>query len=211
MTEEKVKTGVFVKVKDVVGTKLKRFCTLLDAKSSSPALKAELAKLRRGLGKAPGEIPELWESIFGEMPEELFGTGENPSHLEWAVYSALTLYAFHQQGNDTPMHVDGVDIGRAVARLTMSNEDAAAAVRRRFNIFATSDGIEELLWHARGLVGLLKSSGIPIDYSRLAEDFFKYQRVEYQNSVRLNWGRSFYSEQSKATKENNKNAIIEEE
>ena len=30
--------------------------------------RAELAKLRRGIGHAPGELPELWGSFLLEMP-----------------------------------------------------------------------------------------------------------------------------------------------
>lgn len=62
--------------------------------------RAELAKLRRGIGHAPGELPELWGGLLQGMPESFYGTN-GPSHEEWAVYLALTLYALHQQSNDT--------------------------------------------------------------------------------------------------------------
>ena len=62
--------------------------------------RAELAKLRRGIGHAPGELPELWE-VFCWNAGELSGP-QWPLRAEWAVYLALTLYALHQQGNDRP-------------------------------------------------------------------------------------------------------------
>lgn len=62
--------------------------------------RAELAKLRRGIGHAPGELPDLWGSLLQGMPASFYGTN-GPSHEEWAVYLALTLYALHQQSNDT--------------------------------------------------------------------------------------------------------------
>ena len=31
--------------------------------------RAELAKLRRGIGHAPGDLPELWGSFLLEMPK----------------------------------------------------------------------------------------------------------------------------------------------
>lgn len=65
--------------------------------------RAELAKLRRGIGHAPGELPELWGSFLLEMPESFQGRSA-PSAAEWAVYLALTLYAMHQQGNDRLMN-----------------------------------------------------------------------------------------------------------
>lgn len=63
--------------------------------------RAELAKLRRGIGHAPGELPELWGSFLLEMPESFQGRSA-PSAAEWAVYLALTLYAMHQQGERPP-------------------------------------------------------------------------------------------------------------
>ena len=65
--------------------------------------RAELAKLRRGIGHVPGELPELWGSFLLEMPESFQGRSA-PSAAEWAVYLALTLYAMHQQGNDRLMN-----------------------------------------------------------------------------------------------------------
>ena len=75
--------------------------------------RAELAKLRRGVGRAPGDLPELWGSFLRGMPESFQGRSA-PSAAEWAVYLALTLYAMHQQGNDRPMNRPGNTLGRAV-------------------------------------------------------------------------------------------------
>ena len=72
--------------------------------------RAELAKLRRGISHAPGELPELWGSFLLEMPESFQGRSA-PSAAEWAVY--LTLYAVHQQGNDRPMNCPGNTLGRS--------------------------------------------------------------------------------------------------
>ena len=82
--------------------------------------RAELAKLRRGVGHAPGDLPELWGSFLRGMPEDFQGRS-GPSHAEWAVYLALTLYAVHQQGNDQPMNRPGNTLGRAVRQLAERN------------------------------------------------------------------------------------------
>ena len=82
--------------------------------------RAELAKLRRGIGHAPGELPELWGSFLLEMPESFQGRSA-PSAAEWAVYLALTLYAMHQQGNDCLMNCPGNTLGRAVRQLAERN------------------------------------------------------------------------------------------
>lgn len=99
--------------------------------------RAELAKLRRGVGHRPGELPELWGSFLLGMPEGFQGNN-GPTAAEWAVYLALTLYAVHQQGNDQPMNRPHSTLGRAVRQLAERNTSAGqdwteASVLRRFN------------------------------------------------------------------------------
>ncbi len=62
--------------------------------------RAELARMRQGIGKRPGDIPELWGMLFADVPEEMEGKWNEPAGVEWAVYTALTLYVLHQQGRD---------------------------------------------------------------------------------------------------------------
>ena len=85
--------------------------------------RAELAKLRRGVGHRPGELPELWGSFLLGMPEGFQGNN-GPTAAEWAVYLALTLYAVHQQGNDQPMNRPHSTLGRAVRQLAERNTSA---------------------------------------------------------------------------------------
>ena len=64
------------------------------------AVRANLARLRRGIGKNPGELPELWDITLEGMPENLYSNNGMPTKAEWAVYNSLTLFALHQQGKD---------------------------------------------------------------------------------------------------------------
>lgn len=59
-----------------------------------PQRRAELAELRRGVGRQPGDLPALWGALLADMPEQLQGSN-GPSKAEWAVYTALTLFALH--------------------------------------------------------------------------------------------------------------------
>ena len=52
--------------------------------------KAQLAQLRRGVGKRPGELPELWGMFLKNMPEELMGRNGDPSYGEWAIEIKIT-------------------------------------------------------------------------------------------------------------------------
>ena len=170
--------------------------------------RAELAKLRRGVGHRPGELPELWGSFLLGMPEGFQGNS-GPTAAEWAVYLALTLYAVHQQGNDQPMNRPGNRLGQAVQQLAKRNTSAGqdwteSSVLRRFNALATADSMPEVSHHLRGMIQLLRREGIPLDYPQLAEDLYQYQFVDGAPNVRLRWGRDLYASPTEKTKENEK-------
>ena len=38
-----------------------------------PQRRAELAALRRGVGRPPGDLPALWGALLADMPEQLQG------------------------------------------------------------------------------------------------------------------------------------------
>ncbi len=158
------------------------------------AQKAALANLRRGIGHVPGELPQMWGEYLLEMPEEMYGRYGQPSREEWAVYTALTLFALHQQGRDPskePMHRTGRSVGSAAAFLA-EDEDGMKRILRRLNAAATANTVEALSYYLRGIVQLLRSEGVPLDYVSLAGDIYDYQFPERINEVRLRWGQDFY-------------------
>lgn len=171
----------------------------LTGSSNESSSRAMLANLRRGIATTPGSIPALWEITFNGLPEELCGRDEEPSRGEWAIYTTLTLYALHQQGKEMsqhPMSQEGHSLGMALRKL-ISNEDEEKRIKRRFDVAATSDSLEEFAHHLRGLIQLLKSQNIPLDYPSLAEDLYWFQNPDVRDSVRLRWGRDFYRIQNK--------------
>ena len=171
-------------------------------KERSPWSRAMLAKLRRGIGKQPGELPELLEILLGGMPEEMYGKDGKPSYAEWAIYTALTLFALHQQGKekDRPMsvagkpedNVAGNSLGAAVGYLVKRDRKREPAIKRRFDAVITANDFTELSYHARGLVQLLRAEDIPLDYPRFAEDLYWYQFDERRNHIRMKWGEDYY-------------------
>ncbi len=155
--------------------------------------KALLAQLRRGIGKKPGELPELWGAFLNSLPEELMSKSGEPSYSEWAIYTALTLFALHQQGHSEPMNSEGEEnrLGRAVRKL-IHNDDEEENIRLKFSIAACSDDMTELSYRLRTIVKLLSNENIKLDYVDLAEDLFLFQIKKSDNEVRLKWGRDFY-------------------
>ena len=175
--------------------------------------RAMLAKLRRGIGKQPGELPELFEILFSDMPEELYGQGDEPSYAEWAIYISLTLFALHQQGKDKdrPMSAGGKiegkntgnSLGAAVGCLVKQDKEREPAIKRRFDAVLTSNEFTEFAHHARSLIQLLRGGDITLDYPRFAVDLYWYQFDEIRNRIRLRWGEDYYRiTQLNAEKEN---------
>lgn len=159
--------------------------------------RAELAELRRGIGHAPGDIPALWGMFLTDLPEEFYHNNGEASEAEWAVYIALTMFALHQQGHDFKsewMHADNVRFGAAVRKLAPVADDTnddLKRVRSRFNKVATASDMRELSNHLRGMVNLLSSNGIKLDYADLAVDLYRYGFPGNRANVRLKWGQDF--------------------
>ena len=162
--------------------------------------RAMLAKLRRGIGKQPGELPDLFEIVLSDMPEELYGKGDEPSYSVWSIYTALTLFALHQQGKDHPLSSGGKtedkrsgnSLGAAVGYLVKQDKERESAIKRRFDAVCTANEFTEFAHHARGLIQLLRAGDITLDYPRFAEDLYWYQFDGVRNRVRLRWGEDYY-------------------
>lgn len=158
--------------------------------------KASLAQLRRGVGKQPGELPELWGEFLQDLPEELMSNNDETSREEWAVYTALTLFALHQQGHSEPMNAEGDEnhLGRAVRKLVHSEGDQSNEERVKFKLglAASSDDMTELSYRLRTLVNLLSGENIKLDYAELAKDIFLFQSENYADKIRMKWGRDYY-------------------
>lgn len=136
--------------------------------------------------------------LFAEMSEEMLSQNGQPTREEWAIYTALTLYALHQQSSkisEKNMHKEGKPenwLGRAVSRLVKDEENDRERIARRFNAFATADDMLTAAHHLRGLIQLLRAEEIPLDYVHLAENLYDFQNPESRPSVRLEWGQDFY-------------------
>lgn len=152
--------------------------------------KGVLANLRRGVGRKLGETPELWGLVFDGCPEELLGK-RNFSNAEWSIYTALTLYALHQQGNSQLMNCyDDTSLGKACRKL--AKDDDEERILNRLNLVVTAISKEDISYHLRGIVQLLSNNKIPLDYSKLAKQLYLIRNSDYSESIKLSWGRDFY-------------------
>ncbi|WP_280468206.1 type I-E CRISPR-associated protein Cse2/CasB [Nocardia cyriacigeorgica] len=167
----------------------------------SSTARAELAKLRRGLGKPAGSVPEIWELTIGAASDAMIERepsryfDEDLTTSEQAAHAALTLYAAHQQSRTEPMHVPTVTFGRAVRQLADHDSRSKEAVVARFMATATAESIDELLVHVRGLIKQMRSARIGFDYAMFADDIDGLLRPARAQSVRLAWGRAFHRQE----------------
>lgn len=168
--------------------------------ADNSANRAALANLRRGVGRIPGEMPELWGLLFDGLPEELMSAGGRPTASEWAVYISLTLYALHQQSQNRPVHEAGVSLGCAVRKMVTKDEDMER-IKRRFDAMVTADSMTEIAYHLRGLIKLMRVPLITLDYGALCSDLYWVQYRDRAPGVKLRWGQDFYRKSFKDNEE----------
>jgi len=153
---------------------------------------AVMARLRAALTNPPGSDYTILSHT--QVSDVFLGShlGDEPTDAEWAKHLALALYALHQQSiYDTSMHRDGVGLGSAIGELSMktASEDA---VRRRFAALGTAISFDEVTYHLRSLIRLLRDKRIAIDYGLLADDLRALRHPDGQVRIRALWGREYY-------------------
>lgn len=160
-----------------------------------PEAISALARLRRGIGRAPGFDYTLEKYV--QVPPDLLGyqPTDEPTAAEQAVHDAVTLYALHQQSRRERMHVDGRGLGQALAELVRKST-GPDGVRRRFAALGTASSYPESIYHLRSLITMLREHQIPLDYGLLAEDLRTLQRPDGRPQIQAIWGREFFRSRS---------------
>ncbi len=167
----------------------------------SSRTKAMLSSLRNSIGRPLKENIEAISLIYQYMPEEFYSNFGSLTYEEEAIITTLQLYAIHQQSK---MHsVSGKqekevwdNIGSSLSYLRLGEN--SLPFDRRFNALITSQSFDELSNHLRQLIKILKSKqdDIKINYPKLAQDLYDFARG-YDERVRLNWSRAYYSKNYK--------------
>lgn len=167
---------------------------------------AALARLRRGAGKEPHQVPDLLGLVD---TGQLYGGGEDSrrwpreadlDRAEGAVHVALTLWALHQQSKGTGMHRHDsrerpAGLGAAVRSL-MAPDKIDDAVLKRFVRAGTAPHLAGLAQRLREIVLLLRREDIPLDYVLLARQLHLWQLPGGRDRIRRDWGRSFQTAHS---------------
>ncbi|MFI9462428.1 type I-E CRISPR-associated protein Cse2/CasB [Streptomyces xiamenensis] len=175
-----------------------------------PDAVATLARLRRGAGKPPEDVPDLWGLVdTGALYEDL-PPGTRPAtqgaetaleRAENALHVALTLWALHQQSRREGMHrrdepARPAGLGAAVRRL-MPGQDIDEPLRRRLVRAGNAPDLTTLAQRLRDIVPLLRPADIALDYALLAHQLYRWQQTGGREEVRRAWGRSFHTHRTR--------------
>ena len=147
-----------------------------------------LAALRRGSGREPGTVPEMWP-FYSKLPE----SGHLTRQLR-AEHVCLVVYGLHQQGKAFSVHKPGVGLGDALRGLRLSDRFSVEAIDSRVARLATATQIDEIAHHLTSLVQLMKAAKAPIgfDYTRLFFDLVALQDELKSGPVRRRWGAAYF-------------------
>ncbi|MEU1276427.1 type I-E CRISPR-associated protein Cse2/CasB [Streptomyces sp. NPDC005799] len=153
---------------------------------------AELAALRSGVGREAGTVPVMWPFYRTQMGTDLRNQGALTRDLV-AEHAALTLFGIHQHGRSRQVHVPGISPGSA-CRLLLSK--GRAEMERRLGNLLTSLDTDELTWHLRALVPMLRQHSIGLDYNVLRKALRHWddpKRPDEQSHFRTVWDRDFHT------------------
>lgn len=141
--------------------------------------RAPLAALRRGLGKRPGEAPEMFPYVVPYLP-----SGLSP-YREEAYFLIASLFAWHprsRHGEDPRKSNLGASLR------TLANEKGESITR--YLVALLSAHRDDLPEHLRRAIGLLRTEDIAVDYSQLL------RHIEHWNAesrwVQRDWARSYW-------------------
>lgn len=174
-----------------------KIINVLSSSLDKPSTKATLSNLRNSIGRPISDKVKSLQIIFEYMPKELLSNSFEMTKEEKAILTTLELYAIHQQSNTES--VNGINegnwnnIGYSFKSLRTEGE-AGNSIDKRFNALVTSATFDELAYHLRQMVKLLKSKSknTKVDYPSLAGDLYNFL-WENDERIRLNWERAYYS------------------
>jgi CRISPR system Cascade subunit CasB len=144
--------------------------------------RAALATLRRGLGKEPAHVVEMYPLVDRYVPK---GCSQWDEATYYIVASLFALHQEHWQINDQSQQQ--TNFGASFRRLdTMA---PGTSIERRFVALLNADR-DELQTHLHQAVGLMKAYEVPIDWVRLLWDIQRWGGDD--RIVQRAWARAFW-------------------
>ncbi|HXG84297.1 MAG TPA: type I-E CRISPR-associated protein Cse2/CasB [Pyrinomonadaceae bacterium] len=136
--------------------------------------RAALANLRRGLGKPPKTVMEMYPYL-GQ-----FLSHEPKPRYETAVFIVAALFAYYP---DAPGNVG--NLGDSIRRM----KDDSDSIEKRFVALLNAEA-EDLPYYLRQIIGLLKSKEIAVNWNLLLNHVTNWNSDK--RYVQTAWARSFW-------------------
>lgn len=140
--------------------------------------RAALAHLRRGLGKPPKTVMEMYPYLGQFLSHE-------PNHrYETAIFVVAALFAYYP---DAPGNVG--NLGASIRQL--KDDSDSKSIEKRFVALLNAEA-EDLPYYLRQMIGLLKSGQkqIAVNWNQLFKDVKNWNSDE--RFVQNAWARSFW-------------------
>lgn len=207
MLDKRIKNKLNFYLEDVVGKGLKQ-----------SEVKAELAILRRSIGKNLNEEPKVWPLVYKIIPEDLVGESKESLRVEKVVYGTLQLFALHQQGVNNLVHYNSLkeglkrrrNIGYELKNMRLKLRGNGTSIDKRFSRLLV---LNKGLVFTKTLEGFIKiykkeMKGGLIDYIGVLEDLYKMEcSRELFKEVKFSWGKEYFKE---VKKEDNEEEFLNE-
>lgn len=147
--------------------------------------RAALAALRRGLGKKPGEAPEMFPVLLRLLP-----VGPMWRRHTACAYTIASLFAMHPESWDGPGNGRWSRNLGASLRQLQEGPESGGPERRVVSLLNSKD--ENLPEHLRGIVSLLRSRQVPVDWKQLAYDILQW--TDPEREVQQRWATAFWGQ-----------------
>ena len=162
-----------------------------------------LASLRGNSSMTSPRAQAVWPVFMANLDGRDLSITGDPTPAEIAVFTAVRLYAIHQQANGDDENAyasrwaktkPGMPLFSAFAIMRQDPTKLVALDRRVKPLLGTTN-VSSVINALTHLVSMLKSNThqLKIDYAELANQIYWYQQsYEQANRVRLQWGQAYY-------------------
>ncbi len=146
--------------------------------------RAALAALRRGLGKAPGDVASMHPFIVPYLPDLANARDDE------AWYLVGSLFGLHPE----PWRGDGDSrnrsFGATLRRLRDHKGDAGGPGIDRRMVAVLNAHRDDVGTHLRQAIGLLRGGETPVDWAQLLRDLLRWDHPD--RPAQRQWARDYY-------------------
>ncbi|OQB75035.1 MAG: CRISPR-associated protein Cse2 (CRISPR_cse2) [bacterium ADurb.Bin132] len=146
--------------------------------------RAGLATLRKGLGKEPGTVTEMYKYVYSRIP------GQTNLFDEKIYFLTASLFALWYQGKQDLVKDFEGDLGKTFNQINKNSK--SESIEKRFTAIINSH-FDDLPNHLRHAVSLAKSKDVPVNWSFLLEDLKWWNNDDKR--VQKKWMKSFLQEE----------------